>query len=296
MGGEAAFIDVEHALDPIYANALGVNTDDLIVSQPDCGEQALEIAESLVRSGAIDVIVIDSVAAMVTKAEIDGEMGDMHVGQLARLMSQAMRKLTSVISKSNCVAIFINQVREKIGIVYGNPETTPGGRALKFYASVRMEVRKGEALKVGGEVIGNRTRVKVVKNKVAPPFKECEFDLLYGKGISRTGEVLDLAVDLGIVQKGGAWFSYNGVKLGQGRDNAKETLRSNPDMMKEIETQIKEQSANLVMISKKNKKMAMLSDVKKSVDEPVQQDAQSSTTAKSDAEENFEEFTPVENR
>lgn len=296
MGGEAAFIDVEHALDPIYANALGVNTDDLIVSQPDCGEQALEIAESLVRSGAIDVIVIDSVAAMVTKAEIDGEMGDMHVGQLARLMSQAMRKLTSVISKSNCVAIFINQVREKIGIVYGNPETTPGGRALKFYASVRMEVRKGEALKVGGEVIGNRTRVKVVKNKVAPPFKECEFDLLYGKGISRTGEVLDLAVDLGIVQKGGAWFSYNGVKLGQGRDNAKETLRSNPDMMKEIETQIKEQSANLVMISKKNKKMAMLSDVKKSVDEPVQQDAQSSTSAKSDAEENFEEFTPVENK
>lgn len=296
MGGEAAFIDVEHALDPIYANALGVNTDDLIVSQPDCGEQALEITESLVRSGAIDVIIIDSVAAMVTKAEIDGEMGDMHVGQLARLMSQAMRKLTSVISKSNCVAIFINQVREKIGIVYGNPETTPGGRALKFYASVRMEVRKGEALKVGGEVIGNRTRVKVVKNKVAPPFKECEFDLLYGRGISRTGEVLDLAVDLGIVQKGGAWFSYNGVKLGQGRDNAKETLRSNPDMMKEIETQIKEQSANLVMISKKNKKMAMLSDVKKSVDEPVQQDAPSSTTAKSDAEESFEEFTPVENK
>lgn len=296
MGGEAAFIDVEHALDPIYASALGVDTDNLIVSQPDCGEQALEITESLVRSGAIDVIIIDSVAAMVTKAEIDGEMGDMHVGQLARLMSQAMRKLTSVISKSNCVAIFINQVREKIGIVYGNPETTPGGRALKFYASVRMEVRKGEALKVGGEVIGNRTRVKVVKNKVAPPFKECEFDLLYGRGISRTGEVLDLAVDLGIVQKGGAWFSYNGVKLGQGRDNAKETLRSNPDMMKEIETQIKEQSANLVMISKKNKKMAMLSDVKKSVDEPVQQDAPSSTTAKSDAEESFEEFTPVENK
>lgn len=299
MGGEAAFIDVEHALDPIYASALGVDTDNLIVSQPDSGEQALEIAESLVRSGAIDVIVIDSVAAMVTKAEIDGEMGDMHVGQLARLMSQAMRKLTSVISKSNCVAIFINQVREKIGIIYGNPETTPGGRALKFYASVRMEVRKGEALKVGGEVIGNKTRVKVVKNKVAPPFKECEFDLLYGRGISRTGEVLDLAVDLGIVQKGGAWFSYNGVKLGQGRDNSKETLRNNPDMMKEIETQIKEQSANLVMISKKNKKMAMLDSAKKSAEEltqtvePPMTDAPT-TEVKSDSDENFEEFTPVD--
>lgn len=300
MGGEAVFIDVEHALDPIYANALGVDTDNLIVSQPDSGEQALEIAESLVRSGAVDVIVIDSVAAMVTKAEIDGEMGDMHVGQLARLMSQAMRKLTSVISKSNCVAIFINQVREKIGIVYGNPETTPGGRALKFYASVRMEVRKGEALKVGGEVIGNRTKVKVVKNKVSPPFKECEFDLLYGKGISRTGEVLDLAVELGIVQKGGAWFSYNGVKLGQGRDNAKETLRNNPDMMKEIEEKIKEQSANLVMISKKSKKLAMLNDAKKSNDTPISTDVSTPTVEvssnnenKSDSEENFEEFTPA---
>lgn len=300
MGGEAAFIDVEHALDPIYANALGVDTDNLIVSQPDSGEQALEIAESLVRSGAIDVIVIDSVAAMVTKSEIDGEMGDMHVGQLARLMSQAMRKLTSVISKSNCVAIFINQVREKIGIIYGNPETTPGGRALKFYASVRMEVRKGEAIKVGGEVIGSRTRVKVVKNKVAPPFKECEFDLLYGKGISRTGEVLDLAVDLGIVQKGGAWFSYNGVKLGQGRDNSKETLRNNPDMMKEIEEQIKQQSANLVMISKKNKKMAVLDNAKKSADVSVKITETTvvenpTTEVKSESEENFEEFTPVDN-
>lgn len=300
MGGEAVFIDVEHALDPIYANALGVDTDNLIVSQPDSGEQALEIAESLVRSGAVDVIVIDSVAAMVTKAEIDGEMGDMHVGQLARLMSQAMRKLTSVISKSNCVAIFINQVREKIGIVYGNPETTPGGRALKFYASVRMEVRKGEALKVGGEVIGNRTKVKVVKNKVSPPFKECEFDLLYGKGISRTGEVLDLAVELGIVQKGGAWFSYNGVKLGQGRDNAKETLRNNPDMMKEIEEKIKEQSANLVMISKKSKKLAMLNDAKKSNDTPISTEVSAPTVEvssnnenKSDSDENFEEFTPA---
>jgi recombination protein RecA len=295
MGGEAVFIDVEHALDPIYANALGVDTDNLIVSQPDSGEQALEIAESLVRSGAVDVIVIDSVAAMVTKAEIDGEMGDMHVGQLARLMSQAMRKLTSVISKSNCVAIFINQVREKIGIIYGNPETTPGGRALKFYASVRMEVRKGEALKVGGEVVGNRTRVKVVKNKVSPPFKECEFDLLYGKGISRTGEVLDLAVDLGIVQKGGAWFSYNGVKLGQGRDNSKETLRNNPDMMKEIEEKIKEQASNLVMVSKKNKKMAMLDNAKKSAEsEPVETPTtETPAESKSDAEENFEEFTPA---
>lgn len=292
MGGEAVFIDVEHALDPIYANALGVDTDNLIVSQPDSGEQALEIAESLVRSGAVDVIVIDSVAAMVTKAEIDGEMGDMHVGQLARLMSQAMRKLTSVIAKSNCVAIFINQVREKIGIVYGNPETTPGGRALKFYSSVRMEVRKGEALKVGGEVIGSRTRVKVVKNKVSPPFKECEFDLLYGKGISRTGEVLDLAVDLGIVQKGGAWFSYNGVKLGQGRDNSKETLRNNPEMMKEIEEQIKEQASNLVMVSKKNKKMAMIDNAKKSIinDTPIEENV---NEAKLEVEENFEEFTPV---
>jgi recombination protein RecA len=298
LGGETAFIDVEHALDPIYANALGVDTDNLIVSQPDSGEQALEIAESLVRSGAIDVIVLDSVAAMVTKAEIDGEMGDMHVGQLARLMSQAMRKLTSVIAKSNCVAIFINQVREKIGIVYGNPETTPGGRALKFYASVRMEVRKGEAIKNGGEIIGNRTRVKVVKNKVAPPFKECEFDIMYGKGISRTGEVLDLAVDLGIVQKGGAWFSYNGVKLGQGRDNAKETLRNNPDMMKEIEEKIKEQSANLVMVSKKNKKMAMLEQAKKSSDEPTNEPIQdvTPTDTKSESEENFEEFTPAEEK
>lgn len=295
MGGEAVFIDVEHALDPIYANALGVDTDNLIVSQPDSGEQALEIAESLVRSGAVDVIVIDSVAAMVTKAEIDGEMGDMHVGQLARLMSQAMRKLTSVISKSNCVAIFINQVREKIGIIYGNPETTPGGRALKFYASVRMEVRKGEALKVGGEVIGSRTRVKVVKNKVAPPFKECEFDLLYGKGISRTGEVLDLAVDLGIVQKGGAWFSYNGVKLGQGRDNSKETLRNNPEMMKEIEGQIKEQASNLVMISKKSKKMATIENAKKVAESelPIGDSEISTNEPTSETEENFEEFTPA---
>jgi len=239
MGGEVAFIDVEHALDPVYAAKLGVDIDNLLVSQPDSGEQALEIAEALARSGAIDCIVIDSVAAMVTKAEIDGDMGDTHVGQLARLMSQAMRKLTAVLSKSNCAAIFINQIREKIGVIYGNPETTPGGRALKFYASVRMDVRKGEAIKNGSEIIGNRTRVKIVKNKVAPPFKECEFDIMYGEGISRTGEVLDLAVDLGVVKKGGAWFSYNDEKLGQGRDNAKIFLKEHPDTMKEIEEKIK---------------------------------------------------------
>ena len=246
MGGEVAFIDVEHALDPVYAGQLGVDIDNMLVSQPDSGEQALEIAEALARSGAIDCIVIDSVAAMVTKSEIDGEMGDTHVGQLARLMSQAMRKLTSVIAKSNTTAIFINQVREKIGVMYGNPETTPGGRALKFYASVRIEVRRGEQIKNGSEVIGNRTKCKVVKNKVAPPFKECEFDIMYGKGISRVGEVLDMAVDLDIVKKGGAWFSYNDMKLGQGRDNAKEFLLNNPDIMDEIEAKIKEHQAELV--------------------------------------------------
>ncbi len=239
MGGEVAFIDVEHALDPTYAAALGVDIDNLLVSQPDSGEQALEIAEALVRSGAIDAIVIDSVAAMTTKAEIDGEMGDSHVGMLARLMSQAMRKLTAVISKSNTVAIFINQIREKIGVMYGNPETTPGGRALKFYATLRMEVRKGEPIKDGAEVIGARTKVKIVKNKVAPPFKSCEFDILYGKGISRSGEVLDMAIELDIIQKSGSWFSYNGQKLGQGRDNVKEILLSNPEMMAEVEAKIK---------------------------------------------------------
>ena len=243
MGGVAAFIDVEHALDPKYAKALGVNIDELLVSHPDSGEQALEIAEKLVRSGSIDVLVVDSVAAMTTKAEIEGEMGDNHVGQLARLMSQALRKLTSVVSKTGCVAIFINQIREKIGVMYGNPETTPGGRALKFYASVRMDVRKGEVIKDGSEIVGNRTRVKIVKNKVAPPFKECEFDIMYGKGISRVGEVLDLAVDLGIAKKGGAWFSYNDMKLGQGRDNAKEFLNTHPDIMAEFEEQIKQKMA-----------------------------------------------------
>ena len=243
QGGEVAFIDVEHALDPVYARALGVDIDNLLVSQPDSSEQALEIAEALVRSGAIDVLIVDSVAAMTTKAEIEGEMGDSHVGMLARLMSQAMRKLTSIISKSNCVAIFINQIREKIGVVYGNPETTPGGRALKFYASVRMEVRKGEAIKDGTTIIGNRTRVKIVKNKVAPPFRECEFDILYGKGISRSGEVLDLAVDLDIINKSGSWFSYEGQRLGQGRDNIKELLQNTPQLMQEVEEKIKKKLA-----------------------------------------------------
>ncbi len=256
MGGEAAFIDVEHALDPVYAKALGVDIDSLLVSQPDSGEQALEIAEALVRSGAIDIIVLDSVAAMVTKAEIDGEMGDTHVGLLARLMSQAMRKLTGVIGKSNCVAIFINQVREKIGVVYGNPETTPGGRALKFYSSVRIEVRKGEALKSGSEIIGNRCKCKIVKNKVAPPFKEAEFDIMYGEGCSVEGEIVDLGVALDIINRSGAWFSYNGERLGQGRDNAKEFIRNNPDLKEELLKKIMENKDQLVMSSKKAKKEA----------------------------------------
>ncbi|MBQ9376062.1 MAG: recombinase RecA [Ruminococcus sp.] len=294
LGGEVAFIDVEHALDPVYAEKLGVDIESLLVSQPDSGEQALEIAEALARSGAIDCIVIDSVAAMVTKAEIDGVMGDTHVGQLARLMSQAMRKLTSVISKSNCAAIFINQVREKIGVIYGNPETTPGGRALKFYSTVRIEVRRGEQIKNGTEVIGNRTRCKVVKNKVAPPFKECEFDIMYGKGISRTGEVLDVATDLGIVKKGGAWYSYNEMKLGQGRDNAKDFLDSNPEIMAEIEALIKEKGAEVAVTTKKSKKDAKLEEKaaksveQKKADEPVMPDVTVS------ADDDFEEFAPVD--
>jgi len=239
-GGEAAFIDAEHALDPIYARNLGVDIENLIVSQPDTGEQALEIAEALVRSGAIDVIVIDSVAALVPKAEIDGEMGDAHVGLQARLMSQALRKLAGVVSKSNTTCIFINQLREKVGVMFGNPETTPGGRALKFYASVRLDVRRVETLKQGTEIIGNRTRVKVVKNKVAPPFKEAEFDIIYGKGISKEGSILDVAVNLDIVNKSGSWFSYNGQRIGQGRENAKQFLADNPEVMKEIEQKIRE--------------------------------------------------------
>lgn len=239
-GGEAAFIDAEHALDPVYAKKLGVDIENLIVSQPDTGEQALEIAEALVRSGAIDVIVIDSVAALVPKAEIDGEMGDAHVGLQARLMSQALRKLAGVISKSKTTAIFINQLREKVGVMFGNPETTPGGRALKFYASVRLDVRKVETIKQGSEMIGSKTRVKVVKNKVAPPFKEAEFDIIYGEGISREGSILDIGVSLDIVNKSGAWFSYNGQRIGQGRENVKQFLRENPEIMKEIETKIRE--------------------------------------------------------
>ena len=237
-GGNVAFIDVEHALDPVYAAALGVDVDSLLVSQPDTGEQALEITESLVRSGAIDVIVVDSVAALVPKAEIEGEMGDAHVGLQARLMSQALRKLAGAISKSNCVAIFINQLREKVGIVYGNPEVTPGGRALKFYSSVRIEVRKIETLKSGTEIIGARTRAKVVKNKIAPPFREAEFDIMYGTGISREGELLDLAVKLDIVKKSGAWFSYKDEKLGQGRDKVKELFHENEKIANEIEEKV----------------------------------------------------------
>ena len=240
MGGEAAFIDAEHALDPVYAKNLGVDIDNLIVAQPDTGEQALEIAEALVRSGAIDIIVVDSVAALVPKAEIDGDMGDTHVALQARLMSQALRKLAGVLNKSNTVAIFINQLREKVGIMFGNPEVTPGGRALKFYASVRLDVRRVETLKANNEIIGNRTKVKVVKNKVAPPFREAEFDIMYGEGISKESNILDVAVNLDIIEKAGAWFSYNGERIGQGRENAKQYLKDNPKVCDEIEKKVRE--------------------------------------------------------
>jgi len=234
QGGQAAFIDAEHALDPNYARALGVNIDELLLSQPDTGEQALEIAEALVRSGAVDIIAVDSVAALVPKAEIEGEMGDAHVGLQARLMSQALRKLSGAINKSNTMAIFINQIREKVGVMFGNPETTPGGRALKFYSSVRLEVRRAETLKQGNEMVGNRARIKVVKNKVAPPFKQAEIDIMYGEGISKEGEILDIGSDLDIVTKSGAWYSYNSERLGQGRENAKKFLKENKDMLEEI--------------------------------------------------------------
>ena len=243
IGGEAAFIDAEHALDPVYAKKLGVDIDNLIVSQPDTGEQALEITEALVRSGALDVVVVDSVAALVPKAEIDGEMGDSHMGLQARLMSQALRKLAGAINKSKTVLIFINQLREKIGVMFGNPETTTGGRALKFYASVRMDIRKTEMLKQDGQVIGNRVRVKVIKNKVAPPFREAEFDVMYGKGISKVGNILDMAVNLDIVEKSGAWFSYNGQRISQGRENAKRYLEEHPDVMDEIEKKVRDNFA-----------------------------------------------------
>ena len=239
-GGIAGFIDAEHALDPVYASNIGVDIENLYISQPDNGEQALEITETMVRSGAVDVIIVDSVAALVPKAEIDGEMGDSHVGLQARLMSQALRKLTGIISKSNCVVIFINQLREKVGVMFGNPETTTGGRALKFYSSVRLDVRRIETLKVGGEVVGNRTRVKVVKNKIAPPFKEAEFDIMFGKGISREGDILDLAVLCNIVNKAGAWYSYNGEKIGQGRENTKIYFQDHPEVMEEVEKLVRQ--------------------------------------------------------
>jgi recombination protein RecA len=240
QGGEAAFIDVEHALDPVYARALGVDVDSLLVSQPDTGEQALEIAEALIRSGALDIVVVDSVAALVPRQEIEGEMGDAHVGLQARLMSQAMRKLAGTVGKTGCVAVFINQLRLKVGVVYGNPEVTAGGNALKYYASVRLDVRRTETLKVGGEPVGSHTRVRVVKNKVAPPFKEAEFDMFYGKGISREGELLDLAIKFDIIQKSGSWFSYKESRLGQGRDNIKDYLKANPELQREVETLVME--------------------------------------------------------
>lgn len=239
-GGIAGFIDAEHALDPTYANNIGVDIDNLYISQPDCGEQALEITETMVRSGAVDVVIVDSVAALVPKAEIDGEMGDSHMGLHARLMSQALRKLTAVVSKTNCVVIFINQLREKVGVVFGNPEVTTGGRALKFYASVRLDVRRIDTLRQGGEIVGNRTRVKIVKNKVAPPFKEAEFDIVFGKGISKVGDILDLAVANDIVDKSGAWYAYNGNKIGQGRENAKAYLENNTAICDEIEQKVRE--------------------------------------------------------
>ncbi|MBR1898779.1 MAG: recombinase RecA [Oscillospiraceae bacterium] len=299
-GGVAAFIDVEHALDPKYAKALGVDTDNLLVSQPDSGEQALEIAEQLVRSGAVDVLVVDSVAAMTTRAEIDGEMGDNHVGQLARLMSQAMRKLTSVVSKTGCVAIFINQIREKIGVMYGNPETTPGGRALKFYATVRLDVRKGEVIKEGGVPIGNKMRVKVVKNKVAPPFRECEFENIYGHGINRDGEVVDLAVELEIVKKSGSWFSYNGIKIGQGRDSVKKKLEEDAAFRKEVEAKILEQIDKIDLAASDDEDdeaaEAAAEAAAETGEEPPAVSGAVSVSGSEDiaADDDFEEFDPTE--
>ena len=276
-GGTAAFIDVEHALDPIYAAKLGVDIDSLLVSQPDTGEQALEIAEALIRSGAIDIVVIDSVAALVPRAEIEGEMGDSHVGLHARLMSQALRKLAGALSKANCVAIFINQLREKVGIVYGNPEVTTGGRALKFYASVRIEIRRGEQLKNGTEVLGNHTRAKIVKNKVAPPFKEAEFDIMYGEGISRTGEIIDMGVKNGVLKRSGAWFYYGEMRLGQGRDNAKQTLKNNPELSAEISEKVLAKMQESTLSDEAKKKIA------EEREEAQQKSSAADSTKKSDA-------------
>lgn len=280
-GGTAAFIDVEHALDPVYAKKLGVDVDNLLVSQPDTGEQALEIIETLIRSGAIDIIVLDSVAAMTTRAEIDGDMGDAHVGIQARLMSQALRKLTSVINKSNAVAIFINQIREKIGVMYGNPETTPGGRALKFYSSVRIEVRRGEPIKDGGQVIGYGTKAKVVKNKVAPPFKTAKFDMVFGEGISKIGEIVDTSVELGIVKKSGSWFSYDDMKIGQGREKVKQYLIDNPTICDEVEKKIREEFA-------KNTSL-----LESEADDEMSDDVKAPASAPSD-DDDFAEFAPEE--
>lgn len=267
-GGIAGFIDAEHALDPVYAKNIGVDIDNLYISQPDSGEQALEITETMVRSGAVDIIIVDSVAALVPKAEIDGDMGDSHVGLQARLMSQALRKLTPVVSKNNCIVIFINQLREKVGVMFGNPETTTGGRALKFYSSVRMDVRKIETLKAGGEVIGNRTRVKVVKNKIAPPFKEAEFDIMFGKGISSEGDVLDLATNIDVIQKSGAWFAYNGEKIGQGRENAKQFLIEHKDIYEEVEAKVREHYFNKESENEETEdKVSLLSDDNKIIKE-----------------------------
>ena len=312
LGGMAAFIDVEHALDPVYAKSLGVDIDHLIVSQPDTGEQALEIMETLARSGAIDIVVLDSVAAMVTKAEIDGEIGDSFVGVQARLMSAAMRKLTSVISKSNTGAIFINQVREKIGVMYGNPETTPGGRALKFYASVRIEVRKGEKIVDGGEIIGYTTKCKVVKNKVAPPFKETQFDMIFGEGISRLGEIITMGEELGFIKKSGAWYSYNGERLGQGKEKTKKFLKENDDLRLEIEGKIKENISKLDMSASEDGEGTDNADTSESAaenelmeigDEAAKADAPAPSPAPKkkgaakksvvvEADSDFEEFSP----
>lgn len=312
LGGMAAFIDVEHALDPVYAKSLGVDIDHLIVSQPDTGEQALEIMETLARSGAIDIVVLDSVAAMVTKAEIDGEIGDSFVGVQARLMSAAMRKLTSVISKSNTVAIFINQVREKIGVMYGNPETTPGGRALKFYASVRIEVRKGEKIVDDGEIIGYTTKCKVVKNKVAPPFKETQFDMIFGEGISRLGEIITMGEELGFIKKSGAWYSYNGERLGQGKEKTKKFLKENDDLRLEIEGKIKENMSKLDMSASEDgegtdnadtSESAAENELKEIGDEAAKADAPAPAPATKkkgaakksvvvEADSDFEEFSP----